>query len=178
MTTAYRVLVVCVGNVCRSPLAERLLAVRLGEGFEVGSAGVGALVGEPMDPMAAAELERLGGSADGFVARRLTERLVQESDLVLTATKDVRARVLQESPVALRRTFTLRELAALADVVGPQDGPAAFVAAAGRERSRAALDDHDVADPYRRGEEAHALAAAQVDEAVTRIVAGLTSAPA
>ncbi len=172
---AYRVLVVCVGNVCRSPLGERLLAARLGDGFEVSSAGVGALVGEPMDHEAAAHLARLGGSAEGFAARQLTEAVVRGSDLVLTATKEVRARVLQESPVALRRTFTLRELAALVDVVGAHDDPAALVAAAGRERSRAAIEDYDVADPYRRGEDAHALAAAQVDEAVTRIVAGLTA---
>ncbi|ROR92513.1 low molecular weight phosphatase family protein [Nocardioides aurantiacus] len=170
---AYRVLVVCVGNVCRSPLGERLLAARLGEGFEVSSAGVGALVGEPMDPEAAAHLERLGGSADGFAARQLTDAIVRDADLVLTATKEVRARVLQESPVALRRTFTLRELAALVDVVGPQPDPASLVAAAGRERSRAALEEYDVADPFRRGDEAHALAAGQVDEAVTRIAAAL-----
>ncbi|WP_445258353.1 arsenate reductase/protein-tyrosine-phosphatase family protein [Nocardioides aurantiacus] len=172
----YRVLVVCVGNVCRSPLGERLLAARLGDGFEVSSAGVGALVGDPMDPAAAAHLERLGGSAEGFAARQLTEAIVRGSDLVLTATKDVRARVLQESPVAMRRTFTLRELAALVEVVGSQPDPAALVAAAARERSRAGVEEYDVADPYRRGEEAHALAAAQVDEAVTRIAAGFRAA--
>ena len=54
--------------------------------------------------------------------------------------------------------------------------PAALVAAAARERSRAGVEEYDVADPYRRGEEAHALAAAQVDEAVTRIAAGFRAA--
>jgi len=44
--TAFRVLFVCIGNVCRSPLGERLLAAKLrSEAFEVSSAGVGAMVG-------------------------------------------------------------------------------------------------------------------------------------
>jgi protein-tyrosine phosphatase len=70
------VLFVCFGNVCRSPLAERLLRWRLAEQLddlsehvEVTSAGVCAVVGRPMDAKAAAELARLGGGADGFVAR-------------------------------------------------------------------------------------------------------------
>ena len=178
----FRVLFVCVGNVCRSPLGERLAAARLPDGFEVSSAGVGALAGQGMDPEAAAELERRGGSPDGFVARQLTPALVRDADLVLTATKPIRSRVLEEAPTALRRTFTFRELAALLDVVAPDaaagagdavEDPRELVRRAAQERSRARLDDYDVVDPYRRGAEVHAQAAAQVDAAVARIVAGL-----
>jgi len=68
----FRVLFVCIGNVCRSPLGERLLAARLhAEAFEVSSAGVAAMVGSPMTPEAAVHLESYGGSADGFVARQM-----------------------------------------------------------------------------------------------------------
>src|SRR5688572_2346203 len=104
--TGFRILFVCVGNVCRSPLGERLLAAMLPAGdFEVASAGVGALAGAAMDPDAAVHLEGYGATADGFVARQLTPRMVEESDLVLTATKAIRSRVLEEAPAALRRTF-------------------------------------------------------------------------
>lgn len=172
--STFRVLFVCIGNVCRSPLGERLLASRLPqERFAVSSAGVGALVGSPMDPQAAAQLESYGGSADGFVARALTREMVQESDLVLAATRAIRSRVLEDAPAALRRTFTVRELATLLDVIEPDDDPVVLVRTAAEERSRAALDDYDVPDPYGRGDEAHAVAAEAMATAVERIAKGL-----
>lgn len=173
----FRVLFVCVGNVCRSPLGERLLAARLPDGFEVSSAGVGALVGEPMNPDAVVHLEALGLSADGFVARQLVPPMVAESDLVLTATKAIRSRVLEESPGALRRTFTVLELAALLSLpdVGSADGPGETVRTAAAQRSRAELEDYDIPDPFRRGEEAHSTAADLMAKAVERIAAGLTT---
>ena len=173
--TAFRVLVVCVGNVCRSPLGELLLTSRLPASFEVSSAGVSALVGEPMSPEAAVHLAPHGLTSEGFLARQLTPAMVAESDLVLTATRAIRSRVLEDSPAALRRTFTIRELAALLDVVPPDSDPRQLVATLAAERSRAVLDDYDVPDPYGRGEEAHAVAAATVAEAVERIASGLTS---
>ena len=172
----FGLLVVCVGNVCRSPLAERLLVQRLDGGLHtVRSAGVAALVGEPMDPDAARQLVALGGSPDGFTATQLTAAMVQESDLVLTATRAVRSRVLELAPAALRRTFTLTELAALLDLVdlAPGTAPAEVVRTAAGERSRAAQDALDVPDPYRQGVKAHAAAAAPIAAAVDRIAAWL-----
>ncbi len=168
--STFRVLFVCVGNVCRSPLGERLLAPRLpATGFAVASAGVGAMVGAPMSPEAAVHLEAYGGSADGFTARSLTPDMVSESDLVLTATKAIRSRVLEDSPGALRRTFTVLELAALLDVVPPADDLRELVRSAADARSQAAVTDLDIPDPYGRGEEANALAARLMAGAVDRI---------
>jgi protein-tyrosine phosphatase len=172
----FRVLFVCVGNVCRSPLGQHLLAARLpADRFEVSSAGVGALVGEPMSPEAAVHLEPYGVTADGFVSRQLTPAIVKESDLVLTATKDIRSRVLGESPTAMRRTFTVREFAALLDLVDAHADLRSLVAQASEERSRAVLDDYDIPDPFRRGEEANATAARLMAGAVERIAKGLAS---
>ncbi len=172
--SAFRVLFVCVGNVCRSPLGERLLAARLRpDSVEVSSAGVGALVDAPMTPEAFGHLESYGGSADGFASRQLTPAMVDESDLVLTATKAIRSRVLEESPAALRRTFTVLEFAALLDVVPAESDPAALVRMAADERSRAAIDDYDIPDPYGRGDEAHLAAAQAMACAVERIAKGL-----
>ena len=174
--TDFQVLFVCIGNVCRSPLGERLLAARLSEdGVAVRSAGVGAMVGAGMTPEAAVHLEAYGGSADGFVSRQLTPAMVDESDLVLTATTAIRSRVLEDSPGALRRTFPVLELAALLDGV-PMDGDrAALVRAAAEERSRAVLDDHDIPDPFGRGDQAHAIAAESMAAAVERISKTLAS---
>ncbi len=169
----FRVLFVCIGNICRSPLGEALLRGALpAEGFQVSSAGVRALVGSRMSPDAARELADRGGDASGFRARQLTEDMVAESDLILTATRELRGRVLEDSPAALRRTFTVREFAALLDQVDGTDARER-VAEAGAGRSGVIIDDFDIADPYGMGDEAHATAAAQMDKAVTRIAQGL-----
>jgi protein-tyrosine phosphatase len=174
--TAFRVLFVCIGNVCRSPLGERLLASRLpDDGFVVSSAGIGAMVGSAMTPEAAVQLESYGGSAAGFVSRQLTPGMVKESDLVLAATTAIRSRVLEDSPRALRRTFTVREFAALLDVVPAESDPNALVRIAAEERSRASLDDYDIPDPYGRGDEAHAVAAQSMAAAVDRIAKALAA---
>src|SRR5690349_1929440 len=111
----FRVLFVCIGNVCRSPVGERLLAARLpGDRFEIGSAGVGAMVGYAMSKYAAAELQGYGGNPSGFAARQLTPELIEDADLIMTATRELRSQVLSEQPGALRRTFTILEFAALA----------------------------------------------------------------
>ena len=169
----FRVLFVCVGNICRSPLGEHLLRMSLpARGFHVSSAGVRALEGRPMSSEAIAELELRGGSAEGFRARHITDEIIAESDLILTATIQLRSQVLSESPAALRRTFTVREFAALLDLVEAPTLPE-LVSSAAAARSRAVVDDYDIVDPYQRGVDVHARAAALMAEAVARIAKGL-----
>ena len=169
----FRVLFVCIGNVCRSPVGERLLAARLPAGeFEVSSAGIRAMVGYGMSRYAADELRSYGGDPVGFAARQLTPEIVEQSDLVLTATRALRSRVLADAPGALRRTFTILELAALLeDAEG--DTAAQVVKWAGLHRSSVGNREQDVPDPYRRGPEEHARAAAAIHAAVEQIAKGL-----
>lgn len=147
MTTRFSILVVCTGNICRSPLAERLLQPRLGPAFEVTSVGTYGWEDAEMDRTAAAELRRLGGDPTGFRSTPLRTEHVTGADLVLTATRAHRSAVLGEEPSALRRTFTLPELAHLAPRIEADD-PAHLVAQAAAIRSTAELDDYDVPDPY------------------------------
>ena len=169
----FRVLFVCIGNVCRSPVGERLLAARLpAERFEVSSAGVGAMVGYAMSRYAAAELRSYGGDPTGFAARQLTPEIVEQSDLVLTATRELRSQVLAEVPGALRRTFTILEFAALLEHAEGAS-TADVVKWAGAHRSSVGNVEQDVPDPYRRGAEEHARAAESIDAAVQQIAKGL-----
>jgi len=176
----FRVLAVCTANICRSPMIEILLRANLSpERFEVGSAGVRGFDGAPMDGMSAMELLRLGQSADAFASRPISTYLVDSSDLILTATRAHRSSVLSLNPLALRRTFTLVEFAALAALVEAEeelpegrDGLRAMVAAAARQRTRAP-SEVDIDDPYRRSPEVHRRTADQIAEAVQAVAGSL-----
>jgi protein-tyrosine phosphatase len=90
----YRVLVVCSGNICRSPMAEFLLRAKfeeagLGDRVVVDSAGTTSWeVGSPADRRTLAVLERMGhGDLGGteHVARQVERSWLDERDLVLAA---------------------------------------------------------------------------------------------
>lgn len=109
-----RVLFVCTGNICRSPMAERLLLARSTRAAVIaGSAGTYGLTGHAMDAQAALVTRELGADPDDHVARELDAHLVRDADLILTATESHRDRVLRDEPRAMRRTFTLLEFARL-----------------------------------------------------------------
>ena len=118
----FTVLHVCVGNICRSPMAERLLARALkergGDGVEKmylnHGAGTGAWhVGEPMNSPAARELFNRGADNAGFKARRIGGDLIDMSDLVLCATSEQVEAVREIRPEAIHRTFVLGEFGRL-----------------------------------------------------------------
>lgn len=83
------ILVVCVGNICRSPMAEALLGDRLAQrqGLKVASAGVGALVGHGADVTAQALMLERGVDISMHKARQLDGELLSGYDLVLVMEK-------------------------------------------------------------------------------------------
>ncbi|MHA7269800.1 arsenate reductase/protein-tyrosine-phosphatase family protein [Arthrobacter sp. HLT1-20] len=158
----FRILTVCTGNICRSPMAERLLQHGLDQvspgAFQVTSAGTSAMVGHGIEPHVEGFIRVMGAPADNFASRQLTSAILKEQDLVLALTRRHRSRIVEMHPALLKRTFTLRELARILPhiEVPPGLGPAerweAMIPLAMRARSqfRSAPEDDDVVDPYRR----------------------------
>jgi protein-tyrosine phosphatase len=183
------VLAVCTGNICRSPAVERLLARELGvdtlatagpaSEVVVASAGVGAVVGAAIPEPMATLVSQAGGTVDGFAARQLTEQILRESDLVLALTKAHRSKIVSMHPGSVRRTFTLRELARLADAVDPASLPAGStadrlralipLAAAQRAQQAGVAGNDDVVDPWGRSDAVFAQSFAELQPAVATI---------
>lgn len=80
-----RFLVVCTGNICRSPMGEYVLRDRLADrpNITVGSAGIGALVGHPADPTAVEIMAEHGIDASAHRARQVDAQMLADTDLVL-----------------------------------------------------------------------------------------------
>lgn len=77
------ILVLCVGNICRSPVGERLLRQHLTSEFNVSSAGIGALSGHSADDEMAAVARSNGLSLSAHLARQFEAELGKEADLIL-----------------------------------------------------------------------------------------------
>lgn len=134
-----KILVVCVGNICRSPVGERYLAKYLGErnsNIVVSSAGIGALVGHAADEVAARISQNHGLSLEGHVARQFTREIGQDMDLILVLEPGHRREIVKQAPMLSGRVMLL---------------------------------DHweggkGIADPYRQSEEFHEIVHAQISK--------------
>ncbi len=150
-TVTVRVLFVCTGNVCRSPSAEVLLrACAEPSQVTVTSAGLHALVDEPVDPPTADALAERGIDAGAHRGRQFLASMAADADLVLTAETAHRDQVMTEVPAAFRRIFTMKEFGRLvADFTGgtPTDAIAFAAAARGVEGEVPAGAD-DITDPF------------------------------
>ena len=117
-----------MGNICRSPTAEYLLRQRVGaRAVEVGSAGLGAMVGEPMDPIALALLGEDGIDGSMHQARQLTPFMLHQADLVLGMEKNHVDAMIQLAPEARGKVYLLDKWLHGGDVPDPyRQGRAAF----------------------------------------------------
>ncbi|MXP48566.1 protein tyrosine phosphatase [Pantoea sp. Eser] len=119
------VLVVCVGNICRSPTGERLFKRAL-PNTQVSSAGLGALVGCPADQTASDVAAAHGLSLEGHQAQQLTADMFRNVDLILVMEKRQIEQVNRIDPAARGKTMLLGHW----------------------------LNQREIADPYRKSREA------------------------
>ncbi|MDT0270008.1 protein-tyrosine-phosphatase [Streptomyces sp. DSM 44915] len=196
----FRILHVSTGNVCRSPITERLtrqaLVDRLGDrsrSVVVESAGTWGHEGAPMEEHAAALLSEYGADPGGFCGRELLDEHVIRADLVLTATRDHRAQVISMGHSAGLRTFTLKEFNRLVRAIDlatlPVAGSPAALVDRARALSRAAaalrgwllapsVEADEVQDPYGAPLPYFRSVGEEIRTALDPVVTALTGVPA
>ena len=165
-----QILAVCTGNVCRSPLAQLVLARTLDpDVFAISSAGTRPVIDARMMPEAAPfALER--GVPQAAIqehrARWLDETHLTSPELILAMAREHRTAVVELAPTRLRSTFTVREFARLATQLTDADATSVADASGQSPSERLAAllahlsgirsdigppdraEDDDVLDPY------------------------------
>ncbi|EMH4162837.1 protein tyrosine phosphatase [Pluralibacter gergoviae] len=130
------ILVVCTGNICRSPIGERLLR-KLLPSKTIDSAGTGALVDKPADSNAIKIASLYGLSLEGHVAQQITSSMIRKYDLILPMEKSHIEEIGRISPESRGKIMLFGHW----------------------------LNQKDVPDPYRKSEEAFISVYNLIDEA-------------
>ena len=179
-----RVLFVCTGNICRSPLAEAFLADRarhLPEGLlEVRSAGTWGREGHPAMPETISVGVEHGLDVGPHAASPLTIDAIRSHDLLVGMTREHVSEIEGMAPGSASRAFTLKELAHLLGSIeepppsADEETARARIAAADElRRSGGAPRDADVADPIGLGTDVYRAIADEIGRAVDEVVRGL-----
>lgn len=119
------ILVICLGNICRSPVGERLLQARLPD-CRVASAGIAAMVGHPAEAQSAETALRHGLSLEGHVARQFTPDLGAAHDLILVMEPGHMLHVARYSPQLEGRCRLFDHWTGARGIADPYRRPAAF----------------------------------------------------
>jgi protein-tyrosine phosphatase len=177
------ILVVCTGNVCRSPIAEGMLraalVLRVGDDApEVRSAGTIGWEGAGAMPESIEAAAERGLDIGSHVARRLTPPILDGADLILAMAQEHREELERVRPEVSERTFTLKELTRLVeDLPGPSDRDltarvkaAAALRGSGFEGNEL---DEDIADPLGLPLDSYRAIAWELDAWIERLADGL-----
>jgi protein-tyrosine phosphatase len=173
------VLVVCTGNICRSPMGEALLREHLRRrNFDANVHSAGTMHwGGPATDHTVEVLHELGIDARAHRSRALSRKLVRHADLVLAMTRNHMWAVTNHDPAAEDRTFMVGEIVRLGEKVGARraDEPVrdwvARVAAARPPGAVMGLATDEVADPVNEPVEVYRSTAVRLDAQLAALAA-------
>jgi protein-tyrosine phosphatase len=106
----HKILVLCIGNICRSPMAEGLLAHAL-PGYEIRSAGIGALIGRPAEPFAVQLMAEKDIDITAHRAQQISSQLVGWADLILVMDQEQKKYVESQYIASRGKVFRIGESA-------------------------------------------------------------------
>lgn len=101
-----QILVVCIGNICRSPLAQALLQRELPQ-LQVWSAGLGAVVGAPADPLSVAIAQDHALDLSAHRAQQISGWMCQQVDMILVMEQSHKDQLLRQFPHVRGKVFRL-----------------------------------------------------------------------
>ncbi len=128
------IMIVCIGNICRSPIGEVLLKDYKPE-LNVFSSGLGALVGKPADPKSVELMRQKNINLDDHCAQQINSVLVSSSDLILTMEKKHVDAIQAQFPESRGKVH----------LIGKWE------------------NDQEIPDPYRKGNKAFILASSLIE---------------
>lgn len=192
MSEQFTILTVCTGNICRSPLAQQLIAKALSDIPEINVASVGtqAMVGSGMPEHSLTLAHRYGVvHPESHISRQMTESELQSGDLILAMDRNHARLIAETNPRVATKIFTIREFARLADATTDADLAMEFQAVKpsttverlrtgvvsvglGRGMTPPLADptQDDVVDPYGHGLDIYEHSANELVPAVTSTV--------
>ena len=143
-----KILFVCTGNTCRSPMAEAIFnKINTSVEHTAASRGTNVFFPQNISPKAKNALEAMGINSFVHKSQQITEDDIKESDLILTMTSSHKMALKTACPKYKQKVFTLNE--------------------------KAFGKDYDISDPYGLTQEDYDICAKQILDAVEKIICTL-----